>query len=122
MFGEIHEHMCLIWRRIYGGVRFFQPLMLKMFFVTGILADEMGLGKTIQTIALFAHLVEMGVPGPFLVVAPLSTIANWVREFKKFAPMLPAVLYHGNAKEREAIRNTKLKEIVELSAEESGSF
>ena len=34
--------------------------------INGILADEMGLGKTIQTIALFAHLIEMGVKGPFL--------------------------------------------------------
>ena len=50
--------------------------------INGILADEMGLGKTIQTIALFCHLIEMGVPGPFIVVAPLSTISNWVREFK----------------------------------------
>ena len=29
--------------------------------INGILADEMGLGKTLQTIALFAHLVEVGV-------------------------------------------------------------
>ncbi len=50
--------------------------------INGILADEMGLGKTIQTIALFCHLVEMGVAGPFLIVAPLSTVPNWVKEFK----------------------------------------
>ena len=31
--------------------------------INGILADEMGLGKTIQTIALFSHLIEMGVNG-----------------------------------------------------------
>ena len=31
--------------------------------INGILADEMGLGKTIQTIALFCHLYENGVPG-----------------------------------------------------------
>ena len=74
----------------------------------------MGLGKTIQTIALFAHLVEMGVPGPFLVIAPLSTIANWKREFNKFAPLLPVVLYHGNAKEREALRNSHIKEVHQL--------
>ena len=80
----------------------------------------MGLGKTIQTIALFSHLVEMGVPGPFLVVAPLSTIANWVREFNKFAPQMPVVLYHGNAKQREAIRNTKVREIHDLTEEEVG--
>ena len=77
----------------------------------------MGLGKTIQTIALFAHLVEMGVPGPFLVIAPLSTISNWKREFNKFAPLLPTVLYHGNAKEREALRNDHLKEVHQLNEE-----
>ena len=65
--------------------------------INGILADEMGLGKTIQTVALFCHLYEMGVTGPFLVVAPLSTVPNWVNEFKRFAPTVPVVLYHGTA-------------------------
>lgn len=54
--------------------------------VNGILADEMGLGKTVQCIALLAHLVEWGVRGPFLVVAPLSTLPNWLSEFKRFTP------------------------------------
>ena len=54
--------------------------------VNGILADEMGLGKTLQVIAVIAHLIEMGVKGPFLVAAPLSTLPNWVSEFKKFTP------------------------------------
>ena len=46
--------------------------------LNGILADEMGLGKTIQTIALLAHLIEVKQnSGPFLVVAPLSTLSNW---------------------------------------------
>lgn len=46
--------------------------------LNGILADEMGLGKTIQTIALFAYLIECkGNEGPFLVVVPLVTINNW---------------------------------------------
>eukprot|EP00967_Tisochrysis_lutea_P044244 scaffold53588_cov30-Tisochrysis_lutea.AAC.5 len=41
--------------------------------MNAILADEMGLGKTLQTIAFLAHLkFELGVPGPHLVVAPLS--------------------------------------------------
>lgn len=52
--------------------------------INGILADEMGLGKTIQCIALFSYLYEMGVGGPFLVVAPLSTVPNWVNEFKRW--------------------------------------
>ena len=29
--------------------------------INGILADEMGLGKTVQSIALMAHLAEVGV-------------------------------------------------------------
>jgi len=46
--------------------------------LNGILADEMGLGKTIQTIALFAYLIESkGNEGPFLIVVPLATITNW---------------------------------------------
>ena len=79
--------------------------------INGILADEMGLGKTIQTIALFAHLVEMGVKGPFLIIAPLSTVPNWVKEMNKFAPLLPVVLYHGSAAVREELRNEHLKKI-----------
>jgi SNF2 family DNA or RNA helicase len=45
--------------------------------MNGILADEMGLGKTIQSIAFIAYLLEHGVKGPFLVIAPASTIDNW---------------------------------------------
>jgi len=76
--------------------------------INGILADEMGLGKTIQTIALFCHLIELDVPGPFLIIAPLSTIRNWVREFNRFAPDVPCLVYHGDQKEREQLRK-KLK-------------
>ena len=50
----------------------------------------MGLGKTIQCIAVIAHMIEMGVKGPFLVAAPLSTVPNWVAEFKKFTPTVSA--------------------------------
>ncbi|KAH7944545.1 hypothetical protein HPB52_021362 [Rhipicephalus sanguineus] len=56
--------------------------------VNGILADEMGLGKTVQVIALIASLVESGLPGPYLVVAPLSTLPNWLNELQRFTPSL----------------------------------
>ncbi|RUS33031.1 P-loop containing nucleoside triphosphate hydrolase protein [Jimgerdemannia flammicorona] len=52
--------------------------------LNGILADEMGLGKTLQTIAFIAHLKGMNVSGPFLIVTPLSTLANWVSEFQRY--------------------------------------
>jgi len=64
--------------------------------VNGILADEMGLGKTIQCIGLISSMISNNVSGPFLIVAPLSTVPNWVNEFNKFAPTVsttrPAVI------------------------------
>uniref|UniRef100_A0A8C2E5H5 Proliferation-associated SNF2-like protein n=1 Tax=Cyprinus carpio TaxID=7962 RepID=A0A8C2E5H5_CYPCA len=68
--------------------------------INGILADEMGLGKTIQCIAHIAMMVEKKVLGPFLVVAPLSTLPNWISEFKRFTPEVSVLLYHGPQKER----------------------
>ncbi|XP_068582922.1 lymphoid-specific helicase [Cebidichthys violaceus] len=63
--------------------------------INGILADEMGLGKTIQCIAHIAMMIEKKVMGPFLVVAPLSTLSNWISEFKRFTPEVSVLLYHG---------------------------
>ena len=76
--------------------------------LNGILADEMGLGKTIQTISLFAHFRSKGTMGPFLVVAPLSTLSNWIEEFRKWTPTIPTVLYHGSPAGRAELRSTKL--------------
>lgn len=72
--------------------------------LNGILADEMGLGKTLQCISFLAFLREKGVFGPFLIAAPLSTLANWESEIKRFAPSLPCIVYHGNKTERAALR------------------
>ena len=51
--------------------------------LNGILADQMGLGKTIQTIGFLAHLKGKGLDGPYLVIAPLSTLSNWVNEISR---------------------------------------
>lgn len=72
--------------------------------LNGILADEMGLGKTLQCISFLAFLREKGVYGPFLIAAPLSTLANWESEIKRFASTLPCLVYHGNKTERAALR------------------
>ncbi|RYG51438.1 hypothetical protein EON66_10760, partial [archaeon] len=59
-----------------------------------ILADEMGLGKTIQSVATLEHLrTRQMVRGPFLVLAPLSTLGHWKREFDEWTDM-NAVYYH----------------------------
>lgn len=41
--------------------------------------------------------------GPFLIVAPLATLPNWVREFEKWLPSHPVVRFHGPAADREAM-------------------
>ncbi|KAL6346411.1 hypothetical protein AAG906_033207 [Vitis piasezkii] len=72
--------------------------------LNGILADQMGLGKTIQTIGFLAHLKGKGLDGPYLVIAPLSTLSNWANEITRFVPSINAIIYHGNRKERDQIR------------------
>ena len=52
----------------------------------------MGLGKTIQTIAFLAWLSETKkIFGPHLVIAPKSTLGNWMNELKKWLPHFRAV-------------------------------
>uniref|UniRef100_A0A8C3RFQ6 Chromodomain helicase DNA binding protein 7 n=1 Tax=Cyanoderma ruficeps TaxID=181631 RepID=A0A8C3RFQ6_9PASS len=68
-----------------------------------ILADEMGLGKTIQSITFLYEIYLKGIHGPFLVIAPLSTIPNWEREFRTWTE-LNVVVYHGSQASRRTIQ------------------
>ncbi|KAI9714816.1 MAG: putative DNA helicase ino80 [Bogoriella megaspora] len=73
--------------------------------INGILADEMGLGKTVQSISVMAHLAEQhNIWGPFLVIAPASTLHNWQQEITRFIPDLKVLPYWGNAKDRKVLR------------------
>jgi len=73
--------------------------------INGILADEMGLGKTIQSISVMAYLAEFhNIWGPFLVIAPASTLHNWQQEIAKFVPDIKVLPYWGNAKDRKILR------------------
>ncbi|TQV92726.1 hypothetical protein V2A60_009191 [Cordyceps javanica] len=77
--------------------------------MSGILADEMGLGKTVQTIALIALLREQeNYLGPHLIVAPLSTLSNWMDEFEKWTPSIPVIMYHGKPDQRQEIFSKKI--------------
>ena len=72
-----------------------------------ILADEMGLGKTVQSTSFINHLfTAFDMPGPFLIVTPLSTIGNWEREIVGWTD-LNVVVYHGNDKARNLIVDTE---------------
>ena len=72
-----------------------------------ILADEMGLGKTAQMVSMLNALaVEQNITGPFLVVAPLSTLPQWKMEIERWTH-LNCVIFHGNKESREMIINTE---------------
>ena len=71
--------------------------------------DEMGLGKTVQLISFIAFLRDHGTNGPFLILGPLSTISNWIREFKFWTPEIKAVMYHGNPQVRAQMRRQQMK-------------
>lgn len=86
----------------FGKLKSYQIIGLKWLVslynnnLNGILADEMGLGKTIQTISLFAYIIESKHnDGPFLVVVPLTTISNWEMEFEHWAPSMIKMTYKG---------------------------
>ncbi len=58
-----------------------------------LLADDMGLGKTVQVLALLLHVATKAAGAPFLVVAPVSLLANWAAVAARFAPGLMVLSY-----------------------------
>lgn len=59
------------------------------------------MGKTLQTISFLGYLKFVrGVGGPHLVIAPKSTLSNWINEVKKWCPSLKAFKFHGDKEER----------------------
>ena len=80
--------------------------------VNGLLADDMGLGKTIQTISFMCYLWETKKvrDRPHLVIAPKSTIPNWMKEMRNWAPDLRCV----NLIPTQEHRSQTLKEKMQL--------
>lgn len=61
--------------------------------------------QTIQSISLLAWLAEtQNIWGPFLVVAPTSTVHNWQAELTRFVPRLKVLPHWGTPADREVIR------------------
>lgn len=71
-----------------------------------ILADEMGLGKTIQAIAFLWHLKQKeNAIGPFLVIAPLSTLQQWRTLIERWTTFNCLLYYdEGRGSNREIIQ------------------
>lgn len=109
------------WRKLDHPQKFKNDCVLREYQVEGvswllfnwyqqrncILADEMGLGKTIQSITFMQKIHDCGHRGPYLVVVPLSTVGNWIREFETWTD-LNAVVYHGSAQSRQMIHQYEM--------------
>lgn len=67
----------------------------------------MGLGKTIQSITFLDEICRTGIKGPFLIIAPLSTIANWEREFRTWTK-LNVIVYHGSVVSRQMLQQYEM--------------
>lgn len=68
----------------------------------------MGLGKTAQSIAALEFQRQFAASaGPFLVVAPLTTLGHWAREIATWTTM-DAVVFSGGAADREVLRKHDL--------------
>lgn len=65
-----------------------------------LLADDMGLGKTIQAIAALRILFFRRQIESVLVVSPASLVAQWGREFAKWAPEINVGKVAGTASDR----------------------
>lgn len=69
--------------------------------MSAILGDDMGLGKTAQVATFLSVLHRVhGIPGPHLLIVPLTTISSWLRELGRWAPSLHVVKCQGNIKMR----------------------
>ena len=69
-----------------------------------LLADDMGLGKTLTVIAFHLHRARPDrAAGPTLVVCPASLLANWEREFARFAPDVPVRRYHAASRSLDGL-------------------
>lgn len=45
------------------------------------------------------------IPGPFLVIVPLSTVTNWNLEFEKWAPSIKKITYKGTPNQRKVMQH-----------------
>lgn len=70
-----------------------------------VIADDMGLGKTLQVISVLLKLKEdcRLEKHRALIVVPTGLLANWQKECMRFAPELNVEIYHGPARDINAI-------------------
>lgn len=63
-----------------------------------------------MTISMLSYLKQYrNISGPHIVIVPLTTSNNWIREFQKWNPSLNVFLFHGDQQERAHLIDTKLQ-------------
>ncbi|XP_010506437.1 PREDICTED: probable helicase CHR10 [Camelina sativa] len=84
--------------------------------VNVVLGDEMGLGKTLQAISFLSYLkFHQDLPGPFLVLCPLSVTDGWVSEINRFTPNLELLRYVGDKDSRRDMRKSMYDHVKKSS-------
>lgn len=76
-----------------------------------VLADDMGLGKTLQLLAFIAWQREKEPDAPpVLIVAPVSLLDNWQREFDRFfiTDSMPVLKLYGDALAAAKLKRTEI--------------
>ncbi len=81
--------------RLYQKTGYNWLCFLYRYNLGGCLADDMGLGKTVQTLALLQKVRDDGRLERTVIAAPVSTLANWEHEVKRFTPALTVYKYAG---------------------------
>ncbi|MEA1910831.1 MAG: SNF2-related protein, partial [Spirochaetota bacterium] len=82
--------------------------------IGSIIADDMGLGKTLQVIAVILKMKQTGdlKTKKVLAIVPASVMLNWQREIEKFAPSLKSIIYHGQKRDREILKQQDTDVII----------
>ena len=76
-----------------------------------MLGDEMGLGKTAQIVSAIAQISrDEKINGPFLIIAPLSTLHQWEAEFERWSD-LNVTVFHGTKDGIKLIIDTDFKAV-----------
>ncbi|PIA34541.1 hypothetical protein AQUCO_03700074v1 [Aquilegia coerulea] len=82
-----------------------------------LLGVNMGLGKTLQAIVFLSYLkVRRMLPGPYLVLCPLSVVDGWISEVAKFCPELRVLRYIGDKEIRRGLRRTMYENVKKQSS------
>lgn len=89
--------MCVCVCVVCAYLRMFVCTVCTYVHTNALFPSLQGLGKTLQTIALLGYMVHMrDVKRPHLVLAPKSTLSNWMAEFKRWCPTMKAICLIGD--------------------------